>query len=397
MTLISYFLTAMALFVALPVTLLLIEVVAAMALPARDVFVAPGNRGRQRVAVLVPAHNESSGLLPTLADIKPQLGPADCLLVVADNCTDDTAAVAAKAGAEVAVRHDPQRSGKGFALAYGLDYLSAESPEIVIVIDADCRVAENTIDRLANLCAATNRPVQALDLMLAPPGSSVTLKVAEFAWRVKNWVRPLGLKSLGLPCQLMGTGMALPWALIRSANLGHGSIVEDLKLGHDMTLEGFAPVFCPEAKVTSVFPLSTVGAQSQRLRWEQGHIGLIAKCFPGLLHKAVVRTNIGLLALALDLAVPPLSLLTLLLILMFLISGAATTLGFGGVTTVISAFSMAAFGLAILLSWLKVGREILPLGAIWSVVRYVVGKLPLYANIFSRRPVPQWVRTDRAK
>ena len=51
---------------------------------------------------------------------------------------------------------------------------------------------------------------------------------------MKNWVRPLGLSNLNLPCQLMGTGMAFPWELIRSANLASGSIVEDTKLGLEL-------------------------------------------------------------------------------------------------------------------------------------------------------------------
>ena len=53
--------------------------------------------------------------------------------------------------------------------------------------------------------------MQILDLMTAPEDSPINYRVAEFAWRVNNWVRPLGLAALGLPCQLMGTGMAFPW------------------------------------------------------------------------------------------------------------------------------------------------------------------------------------------
>jgi hypothetical protein len=72
------------------------------------------------------------------------------------------------------------------------------------------------------------RPVQALYLMMAPADSQINYKVAEFAWRVKNWLRPLGLRALGLPCQLMGTGMAFPWEVIRRADLASASLVEDL-------------------------------------------------------------------------------------------------------------------------------------------------------------------------
>ena len=327
MTFISFLMVTLAVLLAIPTTVFFIEVVAAIALPQRDHPVPPSNRSRQRVAVLVPAHNESTGILPTLADIKAQMRAGDRLLVVADNCTDDTAAVAAAAGAEVVDRNEPERKGKGYALAWGLRHLGSDPPEIVIIIDADCRLAEGVIDRLAAACAATHRPVQALDLMTAPNGSPINFRVAEFAWRVKNWVRPLGLRALGLPCQLMGTGMAFPWDVIRSADLASGSIVEDLKLGLDLALAGNPPIFCPFPGVTSDFPMTVEGAQSQRLRWEQGHIWTIVTIVPRLIFLAIVRADLNLLALALDAAVPPLSLLGMLVMVMLLVAGMTTLLG----------------------------------------------------------------------
>src|SRR5580765_639706 len=193
-TLISYALVALALLFVTPVALFLGEVVAAIALPQRSFPPSPGHTFRRRVAVLVPAHNESSGLLPTLADSKSQLRMADRLIVVADNCSDDTGSVAAAAGAEVVERKDAARRGKGYALACGLDYLKADRPDIVIVVDADCRLGKQAIDHLARACVTTNGPVQALDLMISQSGSSLNFKVSEFAWRVKNQLRPLGLK-----------------------------------------------------------------------------------------------------------------------------------------------------------------------------------------------------------
>ncbi|MFX5972557.1 glycosyltransferase, partial [Acinetobacter baumannii] len=84
-----------------------------------------GSDVRSRVAILVPAHNESEGLRPTLIEINSQLGSGDRLVVVADNCTDDTATIAAAAGADVVVRHDLSRIGKGFALDAGVRHLGA--------------------------------------------------------------------------------------------------------------------------------------------------------------------------------------------------------------------------------------------------------------------------------
>lgn len=397
MILISYLLVFVALLLAVPVALFFVEIVAAIALPKRSLPVSQGNDLRQRVAVLVPAHNESSGLLPTLADIKAQIRMTDRLVVVADNCSDDTAAVAAAAGAEVVERNEPARRGKGYALARGLDYLRTDTPDIVIVIDADCRLSDGTIDRLAMTCAATQMPVQALDLMRSPNESSINFKVAEFAWRVKNWLRPLGLRALRLPCQLMGTGMAFPWNLIDSVDLASGLIVEDLKLGLDLALAGHPPVFCPSAKVTSVFPSSLAGVQSQRLRWEQGHIGLILMAAPRLIFSAIARGNLGLLALALDLTIPPLSLLATLAMAALAIAGLAAVLGFSSTALLVSTVNLVGLVVAVFLSWLKSGRDILPPAAILLVIPYMIGKLPIYRQMLSRKSGSQWTRTDRRK
>jgi cellulose synthase/poly-beta-1,6-N-acetylglucosamine synthase-like glycosyltransferase len=396
-TLLSFFLTAVTLLLTVPVAVFFVEAFAASALPQRHRSISLAKDTYGDVAVLVPAHNESAGLLPTLEDIKAQLRPADRLLVVADNCTDDTCAVATAAGAEVINRHDLERRGKGYALAWGLRHLETRPPDIVIVVDADCRLADALIARIAAACAVTRRPVQALYLMIAPKDSSINSRVAEFAWRVKNWVRPLGLKALGLPCQLMGTGMAFPWTVIRSTDLASGSIVEDLKLGLDLAVVGRAPLFCPSAGVTSEFPSSLKGVQSQRRRWEQGHLGMIMTTVPRLIVAAISQANLDLLVLALDVAIPPLSLLGILVAAVSVVAALATLLGIPSTAMLISAGNVTTFIVGVLLSWLKCGRDVLPPGAILSIAPYIIKKLPLYCRILLQRSRSQWIRSDRRK
>ncbi|HXM34723.1 MAG TPA: glycosyltransferase, partial [Pyrinomonadaceae bacterium] len=120
---ISALLVICAVFVAVPVAIFFIEVTAAIASSRRGSSVGMSRDPNHNVAVLVPAHNESAGLLPTITDIKRQLFAGDRLLVVADNCTDDTAAIAAARGAEVIERNDPSRRGKGYALDFGVRHL----------------------------------------------------------------------------------------------------------------------------------------------------------------------------------------------------------------------------------------------------------------------------------
>jgi cellulose synthase/poly-beta-1,6-N-acetylglucosamine synthase-like glycosyltransferase len=389
----SWLLVAVAGLLAIPVGLFCLEIIAASFLrPQRRSL--PANGARQRIAVLVPAHDEETGLPDTLADIKAQLRKGDRILVVADNCTDDTAAVAKAAGAEVTERRDSARVGKGYALAWGIDHLRLDAPDIVIIIDADCRLADGSVDRLAEACAASGAPVQALNLMIAPDRSSKDYRVAIFAFRIKNWVRPLGLDALNLPCQLTGTGMAFPWEVINSADLATGLAVEDMKLGLDLAQAGHSPVFCASAKVISQFPTSVNGAMTQRRRWEHGHLGMI-KSVPGLICRSLIGRNIPLAALTLDLAVPPLTVLGTLLTALVAASALGRMLGLASAALPFSAAVLGAYVGALLLCWLNFGRDVLPAASILSIAYYVAGKFPLYNQIFCRGQDLRWIRTDR--
>ncbi len=377
----------------LPVLLFSLQVLLSLPLFGRKPAAIAAS-ARPSIAVLVPAHNESIGILPTLQAIQAQLQPGDRLLVVADNCTDDTAELAASAGAEVIERHDSARRGKGYALDYGVRYLEFSPPDVLIIVDADCMVHGDSLQLLASQCLQTNSPAQAMYLMQSPAGAGLKTRVAEFAWAVKNRARPLAYQRCGLPCQLMGTGMAFPWALIQAAELASGHIVEDLKLGLDFAAADHAPQLCSEALVTSVFPANTDGAQSQRTRWEHGHLGMILTDGPRYLASALRTLNGRLLALVLDMCVPPLALLTLLVVLLALlasflawVSGAVWPWG-------LAILNLLLLGIAVLLAWLVHGRHILSFRHLAYAPFYALAKVPLYLRFIFKRQV-DWVRSRR--
>jgi cellulose synthase/poly-beta-1,6-N-acetylglucosamine synthase-like glycosyltransferase len=393
-TIASYTFLSVTVLLGLLVLLLFVQTVAACFFSQTELASSLDSLPRPMLSAIIPAHNEGDGILTTIQDIRTQLGPRDRLLVVAHNCQDNTAAIAGAAGAEVIELTDPTKVGKGYALDYAIRHLSQEPPDIVISIDADCHVGDGAIDHLARTCRATGHPVQALDLMVAPGGAPIQYQVAEFAWRVKNWVRPLGYKALGLPCNLMGTGMAFPWQLIHSAKLAHGSLVEDLALGLDLAKAGSPALFCPLACVTSLFPSSAEGSKNQRRRWEEGHIRLIFSAVPRLIWDSVLAKNFNLLALAFDALIPPLSLLTMLIGALFLITGSAALAGMSVAPFYLSASSLVAFTLTIAISWWRFGRDVVPISSTPAIVSYLVAKLILYGQMLRVR-TSSWVRTER--
>jgi cellulose synthase/poly-beta-1,6-N-acetylglucosamine synthase-like glycosyltransferase len=377
--------------VLVPILVLLAQVLLAM-LPVRAAAALPGPR--PRVAVLIPAHNEEAGLLATLASVQPQLAAGDRILVVADNCSDGTADVARRAGADVVERSHAVLRGKGYALDFGVQSLAAAPPDVVVIVDADCIVGEGAIARVAGLAAQHGRPVQALYLMYLPAGSGALKKIAEFAWLVKNKVRPLGWFRLSWPCQLMGTGMAFPWQTIADARLATGHIVEDMKLGMDLALAGSAPMFCPHALVHSYFPTSTEGVQSQRTRWEHGHLSMIASTAPTTLFAGLRRASASLFAFGLDLCVPPLALLVLLVCALAGLSVLLALFGGPVAPLVLAVLAGVALGAAILMAWWRHGRAVLSGKELGLAAVYVLAKIPLYFRFLFQRQVA-WVRSKR--
>lgn len=346
------------------------------------------------LAVLMPAHDEATVIAQTVASVREHLRPQDRLLVVADNCTDATAEAARAAGAEVVERTDQVLRGKGYALAHGLAHLEQRPPQVVLVVDADCRLAAGTLQRLAAHAWKMQRPVQGLYLMQAAAGSSLKLRVAAFAWALRNHLRALGYKCLGLPCQLMGSGMAFPWPLVQQVSFATGHIVEDLKLGLTFAAKGKAPYFCPEAVVLSDFPNNEQGAQSQRQRWEHGHLTVLLQDAPRYVLQALLQRKLGLLALALDMSVPPLALLTALCGVYVLVGAAVARQTEVVWPLLLGLVACGALLLAVVLGWVLVGRTWVRGHELLLVPLYILRKLPLYVGFVFKRQVA-WVKTRR--
>lgn len=395
-------LVTLAVLLLLPSSVLLIQVLAAVlptkrSIPAVDpeatVTTSPN------VIILMPAHNEANGIRAVLQSLISQLGPKTRLLVVADNCKDDTARIAREVAVasgyiEVVERQNELLRGKGYALDHGVRHIASQPPEVLLILDADCIALPGSIASLASACISANRPVQALYLMLSPVGSGVKTRLAEFAWVVKNRVRPLGFHRLGLPCQLMGTGMAFTWKQISGIELNTGHIVEDMQLGIDLARNGASPAFFPEASVTSEFPSSAAGLQTQRTRWEHGHLGVIVSQVPALVWQSLRGANAALFAMALDLCIPPLALLALLTAVLWVICLVLALFDGSTLPLTLASLAIGAVVLAVMLAWLRYGRKVISLKQLCFIPLYVVAKVPLYFYFLVKRQ-STWVRSKR--
>jgi len=149
------------------------DLVSLACLAFRRAVALPPPRGRSaeppRLLFLVPAHNEELLLPACLVSLRKLRYPADRVevVVIADNCTDQTAALARASGASCLERSDRKLPGKPRAIAWALTQVSLENFDAVIIIDAEGTVRARhdhrlgldfqSVDELREMLAATER------------------------------------------------------------------------------------------------------------------------------------------------------------------------------------------------------------------------------------------------
>jgi cellulose synthase/poly-beta-1,6-N-acetylglucosamine synthase-like glycosyltransferase len=333
----------------------------------------PGGLARPAgsIALIVPAHNEQGIIRASVARMIAGAPAGTRIVVVAHNCTDATAEEARAGGAEVHVLDEPDRRGKGYALAGGRAFLAAAPPVTAIVVAS----------YLFSPCR----------------GAGPIVQISNFAMLVKNLVRQRGGRRIGAAALLTGSGMAFPWPLFATLDLATGNLVEDLALGIDLIRRDSPPVFEGRATIWSD-PSSVAGTGTQRARWEGGFLDTARGLGLPLLSRGIARLNWQMIWMGLHLFTPPLTLLLslnmagLALWLLLWMVGAVP-----GVATAVALLIAVGVVIAILLAWAFAGRAMLTAGALVRLPLYLAWKLALYARIVRGQEAPAWTRTERVE
>jgi cellulose synthase/poly-beta-1,6-N-acetylglucosamine synthase-like glycosyltransferase len=217
--------------------------------------------------VLIPAHNEEHTLPAALRSLLVIDYPPELLrvCVVADNCTDGTAAAARGAGAECVERVDPANRGKGYAVAFGLEHVLRTRPDAVLILDADCELAPNALLEIESLFAAGAQAVQAAVRSRNAddgPAGFVAAVGAEF-----DDATAAGWDRLGFSVPLRGTGMAFHWTVLQRFGWDAFGLAEDAEYALRLKRAGVRVRYCGGAEVTCSAPPSVADLCRQRRRW----------------------------------------------------------------------------------------------------------------------------------
>ena len=266
---------------------------------------SPEARDKLRFLVLVPAHNEAPVIGRCLEAIDADRRPGDLVLVIADRCTDATAAIARRHGASVLTRGSGEQPGRAAARQAGLDHARGLEWDAVVMLDADSVVSPGFFDACERPLADGAPAVQARSE--SSRGATLATEASLAAFALQGITLPRGRDRLGASARLRGTGMAIR----RRVALAHrfsAPASEDLFYTLDLVLDGIRCRHVDAARLRSdgASRWSTFGGQ--KARYEAGRMAAARAYLPALLRRAWKRRDGAALEAAWFLATPPLAL-----------------------------------------------------------------------------------------
>jgi cellulose synthase/poly-beta-1,6-N-acetylglucosamine synthase-like glycosyltransferase len=236
------------------------------------------SRGKQtRFLILIPAHNEEVGIASTLESLRNLNYASESyrVLVIADRCTDGTAAVVRSMNAQCFERFDG-KPGKGAALAWGLQ--KARNAQIafdaVVIIDADTRADRDLLSAF-NIEFQAGHQVQQGYNYISNPWDSPFTRIMAVTGVLRNGRYYAGKTAIGLTGMLTGTGMCLGAGLLKRHGWTALSVGEDWEYSVDLLLRGEKIYFNPLAKTYAKESENFSQASHQRLRWASGRYAVI--------------------------------------------------------------------------------------------------------------------------
>jgi cellulose synthase/poly-beta-1,6-N-acetylglucosamine synthase-like glycosyltransferase len=353
---------------------------------------------RSRFAMVIPAHNEAGLIGGTVTSLLQCAYPATLrdVLVIADNCSDDTAARARAAGAICHERHDLTRRGKPYALDWMMSRLDLNAYDAVVIIDADTIVDRRFLDAMDSHLVAGEVAIQGYFGVMNPNENWLT-RLGVLPASVKFRLHFPGKHVFGLSCPLAGNGMCFSAALMRRFGWNAFSITENWEYYVMLTLHGYVTTSAQDAVIYSQVARSLKLGETQRMRWMKGRLDTLQRYWRPLLRQGLREASLLKLDALIEVARPSHANLLVSTAAYGALCAAAVFVGSGGAQTWL-AVAGTSFGLQVIYFLVGFAIERPPLKtwlAIVMVPWYLMWKcLVSLKGLFSLSE-RTWVKTTR--
>ncbi len=243
-----------------------------------------------KFALIISAHNEEMVIANMVESLKQLDYPKEYydIFIIADNCTDNTAAIARDAGAIVYERFNEEKRGKGHALEWMFAklYEMDEQYDYISIFDADNLVSKNYLQAMNRQANKGYKVVQGYVDSKNPFDSWITSSYSFSFWCV-NRIFQLPRYRLGLCCQLSGTGFIIAVDTLKELGWGATCLTEDMEFTMKLALNNQKVAWAHDAVIYDEKPLTLKQSWRQRKRWMQGHADVATRFFGKLIKKAV--------------------------------------------------------------------------------------------------------------
>lgn len=346
--------------------------------------------------IVIPAHNEELFIQRILKSIVEQNYPVELfkIIVIADNCSDNTATIASGENIEVLVRKNNKDLGKGHAIKYALDNSDNYDYDALFIIDADSIINKNGLASLNRHILNGKRIIQCNNAVANPDDSWFT-QLMNVARTIGNEIQEPAKEKLGLSSHLMGNGMCFNLEIIEKYGWSAFSVGEDWEYYAMIISEGERIAFAQDVRVFHQESTSLKQATPQRIRWSSGRFAVLKQYGFGLFWKGLIETNLLKIDASLPLIFPNPS-----LAMNFTVLGLIPSLFFyifdGSIFWVALFASLATFQLLLFISGVFYTRNklrsflsifIAPLFLSWKMVIDILSLVGVGKK--------KWTRTDR--
>ena len=254
-----------------------------------------------RYGIVIAARNEETVIGDLIASIRAQRYPAELItvFVVADNCTDRTAATARAAGAVCYERTDPNHRTKGYALQYLFSQIHRDygtnTFEGFLILDADNILQPDYMEKMNNAFDSGEKIISSYRNTRNLNEGCIAASYAI------HWMRTIRLEHrarsvLRLAGRLQGTGILFASEFVKDG-WNYTLLTEDRSFCADAVVNGYSISYQDEAEFFDEQPTSLRIAFRQRIRWSKGHLQAFAcygpKLFLITLPQSLILTILG--------------------------------------------------------------------------------------------------------